>query len=90
MPTIKCLNSRIEANEKRRCLKFLGIIPSCVKTALKSNPGEKLHLRCPGCSSDVRWVAIYYDKGFVFQAGSKPEFDDNMKFDRIDDIQQIA
>jgi len=90
MPTIKCLNRLIRANQKRPCLKFLGIIPECVKDALKSNPGEKLILRCPACAPDVRWIAIFYDEGFVFEAMDKPVFDDNMVFDRIEDIEQVA
>ena len=91
MPTIKCLNSRIESNEKRRCLKFLAIIPLCLKDSLKSNPGEKLILRCPGCSSNVRWVAVYYEDGFVFQIlEERPKFDENMKFDKIDEVEVIT
>lgn len=91
MPTIKCLNSRIETNEKKQCLKFLAIIPLCIKDSLKSNPCEKLILRCPGCSPDIRWIAIYFDKGFVFEAlMKKPEFDENMKFDRIDHVQYLT
>jgi hypothetical protein len=58
---------------------------------LKLNPGEKLILRCPACASDVRWIAIFYDDGFVFEAMDKPPvFDDNMAFDKIDDIEQVA
>lgn len=89
--TIKCLNSRIEGNEKRKCLRYLAEIPDCVYDTLKVNPKQKLILRCSGCSRDVRWVAVYYDKGYVFETlDEKPEFQKPMQFDKIISIQQVG
>ena len=93
MPTVKCRNTRNEKNSVIKCDRFLIQLPQCVIDNLKSNPGEKILLRCPTCPSFVRWVEIYYDSetGLTWGTVKKPEqFEPELNFDHVIHCEEVS
>jgi len=91
MPTIKCLNERIERGEKVTCDSWLGELTPGVLEFLKNNPNEKAIYRCRYCPPNQRWIVIYYLNGLVWRALSSIENEqEDVKFNRIYNIEQIG
>lgn len=93
MAKVNCNNTRNEKNTIVKCDRYFVQLPQCIIDNLKSNPGEKIILRCPTCPSMFRWVAIYYSEkdGYVWETIKKPQrFDNEMKFDLIINSEQIG
>lgn len=69
MATIKCRNEISVKGEKRPCDKFLVILPDCVMSALRDNPGKAIILRCHDCPGEIKWVDVLYDSqnGFTWK-----------------------
>lgn len=91
---ILCQNKRIENGDKTvKCNRFLAAVPQCMIDSLKSNPGEKIILRCATCPGYDRWVSIYYTpEGELAweSSGDKPDFTVELKFDTIFLTEQFA
>jgi hypothetical protein len=91
MPTIRCENDKIKGHKVEKCGRFLGSVSMCMMAALKENPEARLILRCPSCPPDIRWIAIYYQNGYVWRSLPKKEYESiEMEYDRIYPINQIA
>jgi hypothetical protein len=92
MPTVKCRNTRNEKGNIVKCDRFLIQLPQCVIDSLKSNPENRIVLRCPTCPSVVRWTAIYYnnDSKFVWETIKNPRnFETEFQFDHVVNCEEV-
>lgn len=69
MAMIKCRNEISVKGEKRSCDKFLAILPDCVMSTLRDNPGTAIILRCHDCPGETKWVDVLYEgqNGFTWR-----------------------
>ena len=82
---IECENRKLrDGGYEGDCGRFLMGIPDCVIEALRSNPGEKMTLRCPSCPTITKFIHIYFNEQgqSVFETLDAPvKFDRKMEFD---------